>query len=436
MALWPDELCHPRGGLVSANDGPMPYSAPRIFVVVGGIYVTQSLIGGMTFHGIPAVLRSEGVRLDMIGLIYLFMLPWALKFLWSPVVERYRMPAGGGRRSRPIIVGGQVLAIALIASLALGHPSGMGAGLMIALALAALITATVDIACDAFAIEQTRLTKRGWAGVAQVGGGFVGLLAGGGLFLILTARIGWQWSIVAMALILLVLTLPMLLTPERWSGTATSGAAEPVAAAVRPSLRHALSRPAVRWGLVLIVVFQIGLRTVQGMTNPFLIDKGFDLAEVGWLAGAAGTVVSLAGTLIAGLALSRWRPGPLLGFVLVAEACVFALLASVALLSEPGREVLIAVMLAKALVVGAAFTTLYTAMLNWSSIRQPGVDVTVFQCADAAIAAVAGIGAGILAQNLGYEACFGLGAGVALLALLLLPVLLARIQPEPAVKPA
>ena len=65
--------------------------------MLGGLwaaYAAQSVIGGLTWGGLATVLRDRGLPLDQIGLVSLLMLPWALKFLWSPFVERARVPRG------------------------------------------------------------------------------------------------------------------------------------------------------------------------------------------------------------------------------------------------------------------------------------------------------------------------------------------------------
>ena len=94
----------------------IPFS--RVFVAIAGIYVAQSLVSGLTFQSFPAILRSSGAPLDQIGLVSLALLPWALKFLWAPAVERYRM-GGHRRRSRQIVIAGEiVVAAALLAAAA------------------------------------------------------------------------------------------------------------------------------------------------------------------------------------------------------------------------------------------------------------------------------------------------------------------------------
>src|SRR5262245_39823019 len=112
-------------------------SFPRVLAAISSIYVAQSVIGGMTFQAVPAVMRSSGADLQMIGLVSLTMLPWAFKFLWAPMVERYRQPPGELRRTRRVVIIGQCLAVmALLAAAAIGPTQG--GVLLLALGLAAL----------------------------------------------------------------------------------------------------------------------------------------------------------------------------------------------------------------------------------------------------------------------------------------------------------
>ncbi|MEM8201762.1 MFS transporter, partial [Morganella morganii] len=59
-------------------------------MAIGGVYITQTLISMIIMQSVPTLLRSEGFSLSLIGLTSLFMLPWTLKFLWSPFIERLR----------------------------------------------------------------------------------------------------------------------------------------------------------------------------------------------------------------------------------------------------------------------------------------------------------------------------------------------------------
>src|SRR5687767_7124107 len=67
---------------------------------------------------LPVYLRLQGVSREEIGLLATLSLPWALKFLWAPVVDRTAT-------RRRWIMGAQIgIALALAAMLVTGAGSG------------------------------------------------------------------------------------------------------------------------------------------------------------------------------------------------------------------------------------------------------------------------------------------------------------------------
>lgn len=404
--------------------GPVRLPLGRLLVVMGGVYTIQSTVGAVMFQGIPATLRDSGVPLDMIGLVSLFMLPWTVKFLWAPYVERWRLAPGGRRRSRAVIVSGQFAIAAVLAMLAwVSREQGLF-WLFAGLALIALIASTVDIAADGYMIEQLDRAQRGWGNVAQVGGAYGGIMIGAGLFLVLVGWQGWQAGMLAMAALALLLTLPCFATREPPRDLQRQ-------AGHRPSLRYALGRPAMRWGLLAVVLCQTGLRLIQGMTGPFMIDNGIAPAQLGLLTGTLGTALCLCCVVLAGLPIRRWGAHRVLFFLLAGQLVVFGAfwLASVLPYSE---TLLSAVFLVKAATIAASFVALYTVAMDWTTPQQAGVDFTLLQCADALVAALAGLGGGVIAQHLGYPVCFALAWGAVAICIAVLPLVLRRAGRETA----
>jgi MFS transporter (putative signal transducer) len=72
------------------------------------------------------------------------------------------------------------------------------------------------------------------------------------------------------------------------------------------------------------------------------------------------------------------------------------------------------------------FVCLYSLLMGYSSQRQAGVDFTLFQCADALVAALAGFAGGPIAQRAGYPATFSLAAMFGIAACVVLPILIGR----------
>jgi MFS transporter, putative signal transducer len=392
----------------------------RLLAAVGGIYIAQSLISGLALQATPALLRAQGVSLQWVGLSSLFMLPWALRFLWAPAVERCRLPAHQTRsRARPMILAGQlvlagVLLVVAIAGAQLPRAAVPGV-LVSALLLAALVAASVDIVCDGYTIDRLCASQRGWGNVAQVGGSYVGFLLGGSAYLVLADRLGWTQAMGLMALAIVLTTLPMLAAgePSRMDSQTRQ----------RPSLRNAWQRPAMRRGLLLSLTTGLGIRLSCGLIGPLLIDRGASIFMIGSLFGPISVLAGLGGTLLGG-ALVRWRGAAVaLHQVLRAQMVLLLLLA----VGGAGGAPVSWLIAGGALLLGSmasGFVAAYSLLMGLTSQQQAGLDFTLFQCAEAVLAAVAGVAGGLLAQYGGYPICFALSALAALTA----SVVLTRLQ--------
>ncbi|MBB2965250.1 hypothetical protein FHU13_005679, partial [Methylobacterium sp. R2-1] len=188
------------GRVAEAVAGGAPLGS--VLAAVGGLYVAQSVVTGVTLMGLPAILRESGLPLERIGLVYLALLPWVLKCLWSGAVERTRLPPVGRPRTPRIVALGTLISALALAAAAGTGPASFGP-LLACLLVAALATATVDIACDGFAVETLAARHRGWGNAAQVGGAYLGLSIGSAVFLFLTAEAGWTTAVLAMAAMVL-----------------------------------------------------------------------------------------------------------------------------------------------------------------------------------------------------------------------------------------
>lgn len=375
-----------------------------------GIYITQTIITALTTQALPSLLRNEGASLQVASLGALLWVPWALRFLWAPAVERWRLPAGRlERRSRSVMLASQWLMASILLCMGLaamlGHLSlATHAGWILAgLLLAALVAASADVACDGFVVDQLSSHQLGWGNVAQVGGSYIGAMLGAGGFLLVAGLAGWPQALMVTALAIFALTLPLLFLHEPPRSAV-------LAVDHRPGLLHALRRPEVRAGLLLLLLSSIGVRLTLGMFGPFLLDRGMSLEQVGWLFGSLHISAGLTGALLGGL-LVRHAPGWRAVWIAVGlKAAVFlALTLAAPAASLPVLMPLVGLMF---LVMGCVWVALYSALMGLTSPLQAGVDFTLFQSADALLAIIAGVAGGWLAQHLGYHACFGMAAAL------------------------
>lgn len=177
------------------------YMQPRLLVVLV-LGFSSGLPLALTFSTLTAWLSEEGISRTTMGLFAAIGTPYALKFLWSPLVDHLPLPLLSrwlGRR-RGWIFFTQMLLVILLILLGNSQPAihiGMTAWLALAIAIA---SATQDIAIDAFRIEILKEEEQGAGAAMSVFGYRLGMLVSGGGALFLADVIGWQHSYQGMAL--------------------------------------------------------------------------------------------------------------------------------------------------------------------------------------------------------------------------------------------
>jgi RhtX/FptX family siderophore transporter len=374
--------------------------------LLGCLYFSQGLPFGFFTQALPVLMRKLGVSLGAIGLSSLLALPWALKFLWAPAVDRFWIARFGRRKSW--IVPLQLASVAVLAALALGDPDSLRP-LMAATLVLNLLAATQDIATDGLAVEMLGISERGLGNGLQVAGYRVGMIVGGGVLLILHDRLGSVGTFVAMALLTALATLPVAIARE-------PPRAEALHTGPRPRT-HFLRRAGAARVLLLIVVYKAGDAFATGMLRPFLVDLGLSLTDVGVLLGTVGFVAGLFGALAGGALVNRFgrRPALLLFGALQAVAVAsYAYLAA----ARPGPAVLYALCGWEHFAGGMATAALFTCMMDWCAPDSAATDYTVQASAVVIATGAASAVAGFSAQALGYVAHFALASVLAAAALL------------------
>jgi ABC-type multidrug transport system ATPase subunit/MFS family permease len=299
-------------GLMSdlqSNVKPLTLTTGRVIFAIAGVYVTQSLVSALSMQSLPALVRAAGGSLALAGATTLFMLPWALKFIWAPWIERWRLPPDSPeRRSRMLILRGQVALAALLMMAAAigwfgregGFPDTQIVALFVLFMVAGTVASTIDIASDGFCVDQLTRAGYGWGNSVQVGGSYLGMMCGGGVFLMLSAASGWPVAMLIMALLIMVLSLPL------WRITEPT---RTVTVPHVPALGYALRRRQARLGLLLVLMLNSGMRFVLPLLAPLLLDHGLSMSALGALFSGGNIAAGIAGTLAGGLLMKYTSPG-------------------------------------------------------------------------------------------------------------------------------
>ncbi|WP_019997376.1 MFS transporter [Aureimonas ureilytica] len=394
-------------------------AAIGVLMSIGGLYVAQSVISGLTMVSLPTVLREAGASLDTVGLLHLAVLPWAIKFLWSPWLDRFRRPMNGRDRSRHIVLAGNTICALGIALVGLMPMSFLP--ILLCLTLVAFVAATVDIACDGFAVENLAARHHGWANSIQVGGAYLGSALGGGLLLVLVGILGWGPACWVMAVLVLIFGLPF------WLSSSSSNTIDE--RPHRPSLASAFSRRDMRYAIGATILFVVGQKWGLTMLGPFLVDEGLDLATIGMLYGSGSLLLGLGGSVLAGGLVRRFGARPVLVFALVAQGMLLASLAGMAVGVGLPRDALVPIaLISSSGVISIGFVALYSEFMRLSDPRQAGVDFTVLQCTDGIASMTGGLAMGMVAHVASYALVFGCVAAIALVSTPVVFVLLTRMD--------
>lgn len=255
---------------------------------------------GLVWIAIPTWLAREGVDIRIIGLFTLAQAPWSFKFLWSPFMDRYRLPLPrlGRKLGWTLVAQVALLALTFVLGDVASRPDAIWLIGTLTLAIA-LASATQDIAIDAYAVEVLEPAEQGVAVGARTAIYRAAMFVAGGLAITLAGL--WSWPLVFALLGLLY--LPMLVI------TLLAPRSEIDRLAPTPSLRAAVWEPFVDFLrksralelLAFVVLYKLADNLAGALVRPFLVQVGFNDFDVGVATATIGLFATLAGTFLGGL---------------------------------------------------------------------------------------------------------------------------------------
>lgn len=275
------------------------YLTPRLGIMLP-LGFASGLPLALTGGTLQAWLTEAGLDLTTIGLFAYVGLPYTLKFLWAPVMDRI-VPPWLGRRRGWMLVTQSGLALALTVMALIGPAEG--AQVFAALALAvAFLSASQDIVFDAYRTDLLKPEERGLGAATWVMGYRIAMIASGSLALILAARLNWSAAYLCMAALMALGIVTILLSPEPEDAQV---APKSMAEAVWGPLSEFLSRPMALALLGLIVLYKLGDAFAGALTTSFLLrGMQFSSEDIG-VVRAFGMGATILGAFIGGGLMPR-----------------------------------------------------------------------------------------------------------------------------------
>ncbi len=288
---------------------------------------------------LPAWLRTEGLNLKVIGAFALIQFPYTWKFLWAPFLDRYVVPLLGRRRGWMLIT--QLALMATIAWMGTLSPREQLSWVVYAATVVAFLSATQDIAIDAYRRELLSNPELGLGNAVHVNAYRIAGLVPGSLSLILADHLPWEMVFGVTALFMLpgmamTLLVKEPVVPVRPPRTLRAAVVEP--------FQEFIGRAGVRSAVLVlgfIFFYKLGDSMSTALATPFYLDMGFSKSDIGLIAKNAGLWPSVIGGLLGGLWMMKLginRGLWLFGVVQVVSILGFAWLSRIGPFVEIGAQ--------------------------------------------------------------------------------------------------
>ncbi|MDH0666226.1 MFS transporter [Acinetobacter junii] len=394
-------------------------SALSLSVVVV-LYLAHALPLYFYNVALPAILRHQGVDLRWIGMLSLLYIPWAFKFFWAPLIDRFYFKKLGKRKTWLLFT--QIALVLGVVALALTQfDYGLGVFVIVGLWISTF-AATQDIAIDGYTVETFSESEYRLGSMAQSIGVALGSMVGGAATLWLYELYGWQTALISLAAMTALTMLAIFQLKEKSNVEKISK--QP------PSLIRAFKRPEMLWALALIVCYRIVEAPAMAMLNPMLIDQKWSLSQIGVLMSVIGAGIGLLAAVSAAFLLKKIAATQLLIWAGWARSLVYALLGVAVLLSWLNQWHLllggfVIVILAIRYI---AMTALYAHFMQTSSKEQAGTDFTILVCFELLVYFIGGAVSGFLAKAFGYGNFYLILAVSSVLSVLLSQLLIRKAK--------
>ncbi|WP_419727748.1 AmpG family muropeptide MFS transporter [Lichenicola sp.] len=401
-----------------------------MIALMGGFGFASGLPLFLTFFTLQQWLSESHISLRAIGAAALIGLPYLLKFLWAPLLDRMPpTPLTRLGRRRGWILPIQALLTLAIVLMADCQPARALWPLVCAAVALAFFSASQDIVIDAWRIETFPGRLQAAALGAYTWGYRIAMLCSGAGAIWLAAKIGWHLSLLAMAALSLIGPFLALIAPEPAlvpaHGATGSGWRHALRARVLEPFRDLLGRPDAWMVIAFVLVFNLGTQLADTMAYPLYRALGFAPTAVAAANGIPSLCAALAGAAASGVLVARIGIGRSLILCAVVQMC--SILLYVALVrSGPVFAMLFAKVTLEGFAEVLAATTFATYLSRLCSLEYTATQYALLSSLAPVAWRTLGGTTGFLAQGVGWTSFYLLTVGACLPGILIMVLLLRR----------
>ncbi|MGB0910929.1 MAG: AmpG family muropeptide MFS transporter [Nitrospirales bacterium] len=361
-------------------------------------------------------LREEGLDLSTIGFFSLVGLPYTLKFLWAPFMDRF-VPSNFGRRRSWMLISQITLGLSICA-IALANPLTHFHSLVALCLLITFFSASQDIVLDAYRREALQDEELGIGSSVFIYGYRLGMLVAGALALFLADQdlFSWQDVYLIMGSCMLIGILATCMAKEPENDVPIPSTLQE--AIVGPFIEF-FARPQALLILAFILLYKIGDSMGSEMISPLMVDLGISKTQYAMVVKLFGMVALIGGGLLGGLVVYR------LG--IIRSLWIFGILqmistAGFVILAMAGNQIIVltAVIAFETITSGLGQTAYVAFMASMTNKRFTATQYALLTSLMGVPRVIAGSTTGVLAEWMGWEMFYILCTLIAIPGLLLI----------------
>lgn len=378
-----------------------------MLATVGVLEFCSGLPYGLINDLVPVWLKESGASLVVIGAAAGLAMPWNLKPIWGPIIDRF-----GNFRVWT------VAALACIAVLVALAPQ-LGDRVIPLLLCVAVLGGIQDVALDGWIVAAVPTEQQGRAASMRTAAYRGAMALGGGGAVWVGARFGWEyaWYVVAVLAVIGcigVLRLPSPPPRER---------APP--AQFLSTFARWIAEPGVLGAVAFGIIYKLGDAAMAPMVRPFWLDHGLSAEDVGLLSTIAGSLLTALGAVVGGEVTNRI--GLARGALLLGSGQLLSNLVYAAVALAPTRETVIGAGIFESLTAGLGTAPLMVLLMRAAGKEQTATRWAVLSSLIGFSRTVSGTVSGFGTEYFGYAAWFALTALLALPALAMAPFVVRRL---------
>jgi predicted MFS family arabinose efflux permease len=375
------------------------------------LYIAQTIPMSFFSTVIPVIMRQENFSLTAIGMLQLIKLPWILKFLWSPVIDRFNVTVNDYKRW---IFSSELIYASIIFSVAFLHVTTNFYTILVLIIISFVASATQDIATDALATLAFSRKNKSVVNSMQSMGSFGGTMIGSGLLLLLFKQIGWNSLLPFLALFVI-----LALTPLFFNKGLTINREKTVAKQVKmDDILRFFTQPGIWKQVGFLLLYYSAMIGTLAMLRPYLVDQGYDIKQIGKMSGIFGTATGLVASFAGGLIIrkiGRFHSRILFAILILFTTFYFFLISTNA---HPEIQLLYIGILLLWGSYGMATVVVYTLAMDCVREGREGTDFTIQTVITHFSGICIAMLSGKIADRVGYSNLFLFEFGLACLSLI------------------